>query len=120
MELNVRSRVLGTVDAGDPIAIAALFADDGRFTFGNNEPVVGRAAIEAAIGAFFGTIDGLEHQVMNELMVGADTVVEAEGRYRRLDGKEVVLPTASIWRTRSDGLIEDYRVYADLTPVYAP
>jgi hypothetical protein len=39
--------------------------------------------------------------------------------YRRLGDKSVSVPAASIWHARDDGLIEDYRVFFDLTPVYA-
>ena len=46
-------------------------------------------------------------------------LVEVEVTYRRLDDKSVSVPAASIWHARDDGLIEDYRVFFDLTPVYA-
>ena len=30
------------------------------------------------------------------------------------------IPVVSIWHTRADGLIDDYRVFFDVAPVYAP
>lgn len=56
---------------------------------------------------------------MNEWHIGSDTTAETEVTYLRHDGISVTLPAVSIWRVRDDGLIGEYRVYADLAPIYA-
>jgi hypothetical protein len=70
--------------------------------------------------AFFTTIGGLRHQVVNEWVTGEDTVVELKVAYDRLDGRSVSVPAVSIWHVDGDGLIDHYRIFIDLAPVYAP
>jgi ketosteroid isomerase-like protein len=120
MPYELTQRVFATVDSMETGAIAGLYAEDAKLVFGNGEPLVGREAIIAGIDGFFSTIDGLRHRIVNQWYVGADTVAEAEVTYQRLDGKGVCVPVVSIWHTRDDGLIDDYRVFFDLAPVYAP
>jgi ketosteroid isomerase-like protein len=111
--------VLAAVDARDADALARFFADKGKFVFGNAEPAVGSAAIAEGADQFFATINGLHHKVVNEWVTGADTVVELKVTYDRLDGRSVTIPAVSIWHLDQDGLIEDYRVFLDLAPIYA-
>jgi ketosteroid isomerase-like protein len=120
MSKDQTRRLFAAVDTKDAGAFGVFLAEDARLTFGNAEPLVGREAIIAGIGAFFSTIDGLRHRVVNQWHAGADTVAETDVTYQRLDGKSVTVPAVSIWRTRTDGLIDDYRIYVDLAPVYTP
>ena len=120
MPNELTQRVFQTVDAMEPNSMAELFAADATMIFANNEPLVGREAIAAGVAGFFSTINGLQHRIINDWCVGADTIIEAEVTYRRLDDKEVSIPAVSIWHTGDDGLIDHYRVLFDVTPVYAP
>ena len=120
MPQELAQQVFAAVDATEPGAIAEFFAEDARMVFGNAEPLDGREAIIAGMQAFFSTIKGLRHRIINQWYVGTDTVAETEVTYHRLDDKSVSVPVVSIWRTREDGLIDDYRVFFDLAPVYAP
>ncbi|MCK2218527.1 nuclear transport factor 2 family protein [Actinomadura sp. ATCC 31491] len=112
-------RVFQVVDSSDPDAFTALLAEDATLVFGNAEPTTGREAVAVALRAFFATIGGLRHRIVRTWHVGADTIAETEVTYRRLDGKDVSAAAVSIWRTRDDGLITDYRIFVDLAPVYA-
>ena len=114
------TRLFTTVDAGDTAGFSALFAERGRMTFGNGTPMVGRAAIAAGVDQFLTTINGLRHRVVNEWVTGSDTVVELEVTYERLDGTSTSIPVASIWHTGDGGLIDDYRIFFDPAPVFAP
>ncbi len=107
------------VDSGQPDAIAALFAPHARFVFGNADPLVGRDAIAVGLAAFFASVSGLRHEIVKLWRVGSDTIAETRVTYWRCDGRSVVVPVVSIWRTGTDGLITDYRVFGDLTPVLA-
>jgi len=112
--------IFAAVDAHDIAAFDAMFADDGRFVFGNREPLVGREAVIAGNVAFFQLIRGLRHQLRNEWTFGADTIAETDVTYTRLDGKEVTVPAVSIWRVDDEGLIVDYRIFIDQAPLFAP
>lgn len=114
------SRVFALVDANDATAFSRLFTARGHLRFANNEPMTGPDEIEAGVKAFLSTIRGLRHTVVNEWIHGADTVVELSVDYDRLDGREVTIPVVSIWHVDdTSGLIDDYRVFFDLAPVFA-
>lgn len=112
--------VFAVVDAGDATGFSELFTDQGHMVFANLEPMVGPEAIAKGVGAFFGTIKGLRHEIVNEWVNDADTIVELKVTYDRLDGRSVSIPVVSIWHRADDGLIDHYRVFFDLAPVYAP
>ena len=116
---DVVRRVFQSVDSFDPDEFARLLAENATLVFGNAEPLVGRGAIVAGLRAFFSTIGGLRHRIVRNWQVDADIVAETEVTYRRLDGKDVSVVAVSIWHTRDDGLISDYRIFVDLAPVYA-
>lgn len=120
MSADRTRRLFAAVDTKNADAFGVFLAEDARLTFGNAEPLVGREAIVAGIAAFFSTIDGLRHRIVNQWYIGADTIAETEVTYQRLDGKSAAVPAVSIWHTRPDGLIDDYRIFVDLAPVYAP
>ena len=107
------------VDRRDVAAVGAKFAEDATMVFGNGDPMHGRAGIEAGNAAIFTTIAGLSHRIRREWTVEDTTIAVTDVTYTRLDGKRVTLPAVSIWRAGADGLIADFRVYADLAPVFA-
>ncbi|MDX2548861.1 nuclear transport factor 2 family protein [Streptomyces sp. WI04-05B] len=119
MASDLTSRVFALVDTTDAAGFSRLFAPQGRLRFANNEPMTGPEAIEAGVNGFFTTIKGLEHTVLHEWADGSDTIVELSVDYHRSDGGTVTVPVVSIWRVDESGLIDDYRVYFDLAPVYA-
>jgi len=119
MSTDVIDRVFTLVDNRDADGFAALFAPDGRFVFGNADPILGPAAIAAAVGGFFTTIDGLRHQITNRWEAGADAVAELVVEYRRLDGKLVSVPAVTIFTRDGTGLINHYRIFVDLAPLFA-
>lgn len=111
--------VFRRVDGFDPADFAELFAQDGKLVFANGDPMVGPAAIDAGVRTFFTTIKGLRHEIVSEWHQQGDTILELAVTYDRLDGKQVTIPVVTIYHRRDDGLIDDYRVFFDLAPVYA-
>ena len=106
------------VDAQDIPGVAGYFAEDAIMIFGNAEPLVGRRAIVEANEQFYTSITAIRHSIRNEWTVGDTTILELEVTYTRLDDKDVTLPAVSLWHT-TDGLITDYRVFYDPSPVFA-
>jgi hypothetical protein len=111
------SDLFADVDRMDAAAFASHLSENCRLRFGNAEPVMGRADIEAVIAGFFETIAGLSHEVVHQWRIDETSIVELQVTYTRLDERQVTVPVVSIWS--GDGLIDDYRIYADLAPVYA-
>jgi ketosteroid isomerase-like protein len=107
------------VDSMDVATIAGLFAEDGRVVFGNGQPIVGIDDITTGLIAFFDTIAGLHHEIVNEWNVGDDTIVEFKVTYDRKDGQQVTIPCVTIFHVDAAGKIDAYRVYFDVTPIYA-
>jgi hypothetical protein len=112
-------KLLADIDSMDARAFASNLSEDCVLRYANADEVHGREAVEQAIAGFYGTIGGLRHQIRNEWTVGDATILEFDVTYTRLDGGEVTVPAVSIVRSSGD-LIDDYRIYVDLAPVYAP
>ena len=55
---------------------------------------------------------------MDTFSNGDRTVVEAKVTYRRKDNREVTVPVVTIYRAPGE-LIDDYRIYIDLAPLFA-
>jgi hypothetical protein len=111
------------VDALDATAFAERFTEDGTFRFGNAPAVVGRQQIEESVAGFFSTIRGLKHKIVGVWSgaweSGAVTSVETTVTYRRKDATVTdAIPVTSTLRMRGD-LIADFRVFADISPVFA-
>jgi ketosteroid isomerase-like protein len=106
------------IDSMDATAFASHLSENCVLRYANNDEVVGREAIEQAIAAFYETIKALRHDPVAEWTVGDTTILQFECTYTRHDDRQVTVPAVSIFR-RGDDLIEDYRIFVDLTPVYA-
>ena len=119
MYSELTQRVFAAVDATDARTFSEFFTDDGRMVYGNGNPMTGRAEIEQGVADFFGTVRGLRHGVLNESVVGADTINELSVTYERHDGKSVTIPAATVWHVAAGNRIDHYRVYADVAPVFA-
>ena len=110
--------IFGAVDAGDARRLAGLFLDDGQFRFGNAAPVVGRLAIEAAVGGFFGSIRACRHRLDRFQEGPGHCSMDGTVTYLRHDAREVTLPFANVFVLR-EARIAQYLVFVDLAPLYA-
>ena len=115
---NFGAEMFAFADALDVDTYVTYLAPDVRFRFGNAEPIVGRSAVRDAVGHFFTTIKGLHHAIIQEWHQGDTIIQELEVTYTRLDDQKVILPAVNILRMNND-TVADYRIYVDLTPVYA-
>jgi ketosteroid isomerase-like protein len=111
--------LFAVVDSMDVAALTSLFAEYARVVFGNGQPMVGSDEIRAGLTAFFATIAGLHHEIIQEWHIGDDSVIELKVTYDRKDGQQVTIPCASIFHMAGAGKIDDYRVYFDVAPIYA-
>ena len=111
--------LFATTDAKDVEANAAYLTDDIELRFGNNEPVVGKAAYIAMSKEFFASLSSLRHEIQSVWTVEDDVVItEMTVHYERLDGQTLSLSCCNLFNTR-DGRVHDYRVYMDINPVFA-
>jgi ketosteroid isomerase-like protein len=111
--------LFAVTDSMDVATLASLFAEDAQVVFGNNQPLVGVDEIRTGLTAFFETIAGLHHEVVNTWNVGDDSINELKVTYDRKDGQQVTIPCVSIFHTDATGKIDAYRVYFDVAPIYS-
>ena len=119
MSAKLTNEIFACVDRRDAKGFAGFFASNGRFVFGNADPIVGREAIADAVGAFFARLRGLRHQILNRWDAAAGTVVEVAVEYDLPDGRTVAVPAVSIFACDGSGLVSDYRIFVDLAPLSA-
>jgi ketosteroid isomerase-like protein len=115
----VRMRMFADLERMDAHAWASYLAPDVVMRVGNDDPVHGRDGCRDALSTFCARIGGLRHDLVEQWEHGAATIIEATVTCTRLDGSEVTLPVVTIYRTDANNLISDYRVYADVAPVFA-
>jgi len=111
--------MFAVVDRLDADTFAEYYAPDAVLRFGNAEPVHGREAIRRTYAEFFATLDGLRHDMQHFFHQDGTHLAEALVTYTRRDGSLVTVPAMSVFHTREDGLIDSYRIYVDLAPLYA-
>ena len=106
------------IDRKDAEGFAAFLTPDGTFRFGSGPVAEGRDAVRAAVDGFFATVAGLSHRLHNTVLDGDTLIMEGEVTYTRHDGSEITLPFANVFEMAGD-LIRQYKVYADVGPLYA-
>jgi ketosteroid isomerase-like protein len=116
--MSTTTEVFADVDRMDAKAFASHLGEGCLLRFGNADEVMGRDAIEESIAGFFTTINGISHRIVEEWDVDDTTIIQLEATYTRKDDSQVTLPAVAVWRRGSD-LIDDYRIYVDLAPVYS-
>jgi SnoaL-like domain len=107
------------IDTMQPDAFARYLAEDCTMRFGNAPPLHGREACREAWASFCELVDGVHHDVVRTWEIDDATIAETEVTYTRKDGRRAMVPVVTIYRPSGGELIEDYRVYLDLAPVFA-
>lgn len=106
------------IDAMDLESFLSFISKDGTFRFGSAPAVVGHDAIQDVVGGFFESIAGLQHVLKRTIVSGSTVICEGEVTYTRLDDSSITLPFTNIFEV-SSGLISEYKIYIDITPLYA-
>ncbi len=106
------------IDRKDVDGFVSFFAEDACFRFANASSVSKKKNIHRAVSSFFSQIKGLKHHILE--VWGDDNIVICEGEvtYLREDACRITLPFVNILR-REGGLINDYRIYMDISPLFA-
>jgi ketosteroid isomerase-like protein len=116
--LHLVHAMFAALDAKDVEALGAWMTDDVRLQIGNTPAVNGKAGFVGSLQAFFASVASVRHTVTNVWSDIDAVIVELRVHYTRFDGAELTLPCCNVFRVR-DGAVADYRVYMDITPVYA-
>jgi hypothetical protein len=111
------------VDALDASTFAKAFTDDAYFRFGNAEPVIGRDRVEANLATFCTMIGGLSHEILGvwtgHRERGEVRAVESAVTYTCTAGRRTeAIPVTTTIRLGGDR-IADYRIFGDVSPLFA-
>jgi hypothetical protein len=109
--------VVKVSDSMDIDKIIPLHTDDVRFRIGNNETIVGKAAVGQGFKKLFSLLKSICHKVTGAWELENVAIVESEVTYVRKDGKVVVVNCATIFRKEGD-LIKDVRIHLDISPLF--
>jgi ketosteroid isomerase-like protein len=110
--------LLAAIDRKDLKAFAGFLTPDARFRFGNNAAVVGREAIETAVGAFFQAIQKVSHALENQWSLPDAAICVGLVTYTRHDGSTLQVPFANVMKLRPGG-IHDYLIFTDNSALFA-
>lgn len=111
--------MFGRIDAMDVPGLLDHLAPDVVFQFGSNDPVTGREQVEAIVTGVFGGLKSISHEFLALMEFGDVSVCQLVTTYGLPDGRARSLPAAVIVRQRPDGLVADYRIYQDVSPLWA-
>lgn len=106
------------IDEMDSEKFASFLTEDASFKFGNSDAVMGKDNIQKAVAGFFGTIGGLHHDILSVWRVPGAVVTELKVTYTRKDGRKVSVPCVDVF-VMEGGKVKDYKIFIDVTPVYA-
>jgi ketosteroid isomerase-like protein len=111
--------LFAAIDRKDAVAFAGFLAPDASFRFGNLPAVVGRDAIIAFVGGFFGAVQGVRHRLEDRWRVADATIVTGNVTYTRHDGSTLSVPFANVMKSQGGG-IRDYIIFVDNSALFAP
>jgi ketosteroid isomerase-like protein len=89
-----------------------------RFQYGNRSAVEGHDAIREIVGKFLEEIAESHHAIKERWQIDDSVICHGEVAYTRRDGKKITAASAHIL-ILDEGVIRDYRVYVDMSPLYA-
>lgn len=112
------SRLFATIDRMDAGGFVSFLSEEASFRFANAPVVYGKENIHSVISNFFSNIKGIRHTIEGAWEQGEVVICEGEVTYMRHDGQELTLPFVDIFRM-SGTFIADYRIYMDISPLFA-
>ena len=116
--MGARANLFEDIDSMEPDRFAVHLADDVAFRFGNADTVHGRDAVRDVWAGFCASVAGVSHEVVEQFESGDAVIAESFVTYTKQDGEKVTVPVVTIYRSGGE-LIDDYRVFIDLAPLFA-
>lgn len=102
------------VDNRDVESLASFLHDDVSFCFSNADLVSGKDAVIDMNSQFFDSIANMSHTLKGSWQQGNESICNGQVDYVRIDGSHYSAQFATILTIR-EGLITDYRIYADVS-----
>ena len=103
----------------DALAFVALLAPDVVFRLGSSAALHGRGEVHVVVQQLFDSVRSIEHATRKLLVSGDEIFLQAEVSFGAKHGPQVTLPYVNVLRVGASGLIEDYRIHIDLSPLFS-
>lgn len=113
-------RFFDIIDQFKAREFSEMFAENATWTFGNNPPLQGRAAIRSQAELIFSQLEGIGHHLVGFWTQDTNLILEGRVTYVRKDRAKIELPFSTVTVFDGHGLIQSYRTYIDPSPLYAP
>ena len=111
------ARLFRSIDDMDTETFLSFLADDVLFRFGNADPVIGKAAVGAAVSGFFRSLRGVDHKLTRAWDEGDTVICHGTVTYTRQEGTTLKVPFADI--LSMDGtLIREYLIFMDVSELF--
>jgi hypothetical protein len=117
-DLNWLNDLFASIDQMDSDSFSQFLSETATFRFGNSPAVIGRANIAEAVAGFFSQIAGISHAINRCFAIEGGFCCEGQVSYQRHDGNTVTVPFSNFMMGPAKA-IEEYLIFADLTPVFA-
>jgi ketosteroid isomerase-like protein len=113
--------LFAATDRGDLAGVTSYLHDGVVVFLSNREPIHGAEAYAELYGQVAEMLAGLRHEILDIWCAAEDPsvwIVQMTVHYTRADGSTVSLPCCNVLRF-TEGRVSDYRVFMDMTPVFA-
>jgi ketosteroid isomerase-like protein len=117
MELKFE-KLFKAIDASDTDAFLNFLSEDAVFTFGNLQPVPGKANIRIFLDQFFDSIDHTVHSDINEYNINNVWFTTGHVEYTRKDGSTLEVPFCNKFEMNGGDLIRQYEIFVDNSELY--
>jgi ketosteroid isomerase-like protein len=111
--------MFAALDRGDVPAYLTFLSENASLRFGNNEPVIGKAAIKESLDDFYKTFNWVRHDHVATWTADGGAALEADVSYEKPNGSTVHVPAVTVCRFNQEQKITDYRIFVDLAPLFA-
>jgi limonene-1,2-epoxide hydrolase len=115
------SAMFSALDNRDSDTVIGHLTGDVVVHLGNADPIQGGGAFIALFDQVLSALQGLRHEIHDVWRAAEDpdvVIARMTVHYTRLDGVLISVPCCNVFRL-TDSLIAEYRVYVDMSPVFA-
>ncbi len=112
------TELFASIDSMNTDKFATYLTDDSAFTFGNSPSAVGKETVHNVVEGFFQSIKSVEHTDLQTIGSGDFIVVRGNSKYTSHNDSTLTVPFCNVFGMQGE-LIKDYRIYIDLSLLYA-
>jgi len=114
---NWVTELFNSIDSMDSKKFVSFLTDDAVFTFGNSPSAIGKDVVYQVVDGFFKSIKRITHSQLETFVDGEFVIVRGNSAYTRHDGTVLIVGFCNVFKMQNS-LIQDYKIYIDLSQLY--